>query len=174
MTEEERAISRRQAVAGAASAAAAGAGAFVLLRRPDDGDAASDSSASVAAADTVEAAPNCVLATEQTEGPYYIDNRLIRSDIRKGKAGVPLLLKLQVLNASTCKPIRGATVEVWHCDAIGDYSGFNAAGTWLRGGQRSNAKGNVTFKTIYPGWSVLKISRHDSGYLGRLAMGVSV
>ena len=138
MSEGRHGISRREAIAGAA-AAGAGAGLFVLLRGgPDDADSAT--------------APSCVLAPEQTEGPYYIDNHLIRSDIRDGRKGVPLSLRLQVLDASTCKPIRGATVEVWHCDALGNYSGFNAPGKFLRGGQRSNSTGHVTFKTIYPGW----------------------
>jgi protocatechuate 3,4-dioxygenase beta subunit len=133
-------LSRREAIAGAA-AAGAGAGLFVLLRGgPDDADSAPS------------AAPSCVLAPEQTEGPYYVDNHLIRRDIRDGKKGVPLSLRLQVLNASTCKPIAGATVEVWHCDAAGAYSGFNAPGKFCRGGQRSNSTGWVTFKTIYPGW----------------------
>ena len=129
-------LSRREAIAGAA-AAGAGAGLFVLLRGgPEDAESAAD----------------CVLAPEQTEGPYYIDNHLIRSDIRDGRKGVPLSLRLQVVDASSCKPIRGATVEVWHCDALGRYSGFNAPGRFLRGGQRSGATGHVTFKTIYPGW----------------------
>jgi hypothetical protein len=139
MGEGRRGISRREAIAGAL-AAGAGAGLYLLLRGgPDD-------------AGSVVSAPSCVLAPEQTEGPYYIDNHLIRSDIRDGRKGVPLSLRLQVLDASTCKPIRGATVEVWHCDALGNYSGFNAAGKFLRGGQRSNSTGHVTFKTIYPGW----------------------
>src|SRR3954451_11340840 len=132
-------LSRREAIAGAA-AAGAGAGLFVLLRGgPDE-------------ADSAVSAPACVLAPEQTEGPYYIDDHVIRSDIRDGKSGVPLSLRLQVLDASTCKPIRGATVEVWHCDAIGQYSGFNAPGKFLRGGLRSGSTGHVTLKTIYPGW----------------------
>jgi protocatechuate 3,4-dioxygenase beta subunit len=129
-------LSRREAIAGAA-AAGAGAGLFVLLRGgPEDAESAAD----------------CVLAPEQTEGPYYIDNHLIRSDIRDGRKGVPLSLRLQVVDASSCRPIRGATVEVWHCDALGRYSGFNAPGRFLRGGQRSGATGHVSFKTIYPGW----------------------
>jgi protocatechuate 3,4-dioxygenase beta subunit len=132
-------LSRREAIAGAA-AAGAGAGLFVLLRGgPDEGDAA---------------APNCVLAPEQTEGPYYIDDGLIRSNITEGKRGVPLDLRLQVLDVSSCQPIKGATVELWHCDAVGNYSGFSTPGdkTYLRGGQRSNSAGNVRFRTIYPGW----------------------
>jgi len=137
MSERHRGLlNRREAIAGAA-AVGVSAGAFVLLRGgPQDAGAA----------------PNCILAPEQTEGPYYVNDHLIRSNIKGAKTGVPLSLRLQVLNASTCKPIRGATVEVWHCDAIGEYSGFNTPGNYLRGGQRSNTKGNVTFATIYPGW----------------------
>src|SRR3954463_10811896 len=130
-------LSRREAIAGAA-AAGAGAGLFVLLRGgPDD-------------ADSAVSTPACVLAPEQTEGPYYIDDHLIRSDIRDGKSGVPLSLRLQVLAASTCKPIRGATVEVWHCDAVGEYSGFNAPGKFLRGGLRSGSPRPPTFQTNHP------------------------
>src|SRR4051794_13076651 len=140
MSEGRRGLSRREAIAGAA-AAGAGAGLFVLLRGgPDEAGSA------------VSAAPDCVLAPEQTEGPYYIDNHLIRSDIRDGRKGLPLSLRLQVVDASTCKPTRGATVEVWHCDAVGRYSGFNAPGKFLRGGLRTDSTGHVTFKTIYPGW----------------------
>lgn len=138
MAEGRRGLSRREAIAGAAAAGIA-AGAFVLLRGgPEDAESATT--------------PDCVLAPEQTEGPYYIDDHLVRSNIIGGRPGVPLSLRLQVLNASTCKPIQGAIVEVWHCDASGHYSGFNAPGTFLRGGQRSNSSGYVTFKTIYPGW----------------------
>jgi protocatechuate 3,4-dioxygenase beta subunit len=69
----------------------------------------------------------CVLTPEQTEGPYYIDKGLVRSDITEGRPGVPLQLNLTVQEASTCKPISGATVEVWHCDATGEYSGYESA-----------------------------------------------
>src|SRR5882757_6254494 len=149
MNEKRSGISRREAIAGAA-AAGAGAGLFVLLRGgPDQADSASTTGASAAAS------PSCILAPEQTEGPYYIDDGLIRSNITEGKKGVALQLRLQVLDATTCKPIKGATVEVWHCDALGNYSGFSpptSQKTYLRGGQRSNAAGNVAFRTIYPGW----------------------
>jgi protocatechuate 3,4-dioxygenase beta subunit len=149
VSEKRTRISRREAIAGAATAGA-GAGLFVLLRGdPEQADSASRTSASAAAS------PSCILAPEQTEGPYYIDDGLVRSNITEGKKGVALQLRLQVLDATTCKPIKGATVEVWHCDALGNYSGFSpptSQKTYLRGGQRSNAAGNVGFKTIYPGW----------------------
>jgi protocatechuate 3,4-dioxygenase beta subunit len=152
---ERRGLNRREVIAGAA-AAGAGAGLYVLLRGgPDEADSAGTGAAnSTRTGAAVAASPSCVLAPEQTEGPYYIDDHLIRSNVTEGKKGVPLELRLQVLNASTCKPIKGATVEIWHCDANGNYSGFSTPNqrTYLRGGQRSNAAGNVKFKTIYPGW----------------------
>src|SRR6476659_2881644 len=137
MADQKRGLSRREALAGAA-AAGASAGMFVRLRGgPDEANSSG---------------PNCVLAPEQTEGPYYINDHLVRSDITDGRKGVPLSLRLQVLDATSCKPIKGATVELWHADGGGNYSGFSTPGTYLRGGQRSNSAGNVSFKTIYPGW----------------------
>ena len=59
------------------------------------------------------------------------------------------------MNASTCKPIAGAAVDIWHCDAGGVYSGFgqgSSSRTFMRGIQRTNAKGVATFRTVYPGW----------------------
>jgi protocatechuate 3,4-dioxygenase beta subunit len=72
------------------------------------------------------AASSCVLTPEVTEGPYWIDNNLTRRDIRGGKRGLPLELVFTVQNARTCRPIRGADVEVWHCDAVGVYSGYES------------------------------------------------
>jgi hypothetical protein len=98
---------------------------------------------------------SCVLTPELTEGPFYVGGEKVRRDITEGKAGVGLLLKLTVVNASTCKPIPNAVVDIWHCDALGVYSGAvaNNSGTnFLRGVQRTNAQGLATFKTIYPGF----------------------
>jgi protocatechuate 3,4-dioxygenase beta subunit len=97
----------------------------------------------------------CVLTPELTEGPYYVSGEKLRRDITEGKPGTALLLSLNVLNARTCKPIRGATVEIWHCDAGGVYSGAvadNPGTNFLRGGQKTNAAGIAQLKTIYPGW----------------------
>jgi protocatechuate 3,4-dioxygenase beta subunit len=97
----------------------------------------------------------CVLTPELTEGPYYVAGEKLRHDITEGKSGTPLLLSLTVINATTCKAIGNASVDIWHCDADGVYSGAvaNNPGTnFLRGVQKTNAKGVATFKTIYPGW----------------------
>jgi protocatechuate 3,4-dioxygenase beta subunit len=96
---------------------------------------------------------SCVLAPEQTEGPYFLDGDRIRRNITEGRPGVPLTLRLTVLDVSTCKPIRGAAVDVWHCDAAGVYSGVQGnTGRFLRGIQRTSSKGIAIFQTIYPGW----------------------
>jgi protocatechuate 3,4-dioxygenase beta subunit len=100
-------------------------------------------------------AVSCVLTPELTEGPYYVAGEKLRRDVTAGKKRMPLLLKLNILNVSTCRPIANATVEIWHCDAKGAYSGAvaNNPGTnFLRGAQKTNAKGVATFQTIYPGW----------------------
>lgn len=103
----------------------------------------------------------CTLMPEVTEGPYYIDPGLIRADIREDKQGIALDLRLQVVSAD-CQPIEGARVDIWHCDAQGNYSGFSGQGsdatsdtagqTFLRGTQMTDAAGITAFQTIYPGW----------------------
>jgi protocatechuate 3,4-dioxygenase beta subunit len=99
---------------------------------------------------------SCVLTPEMTEGPYYLDGDRVRRDMREGKPGVPLTVRAKVLDVSTCTPIRGAAVDLWHCDAGGTYSGFAQEGTegltWLRGIQRTDRNGVATLVTIYPGW----------------------
>jgi len=98
---------------------------------------------------------SCVLTPEQTEGPYYIANEALRRNITEGRPGIPLLLRAFVVNASTCRPIKSAAVDVWHADAGGVYSGFGsgaASRTFMRGIQRTNAKGLALFRTVYPGW----------------------
>ena len=96
---------------------------------------------------------SCVLAPEQTEGPFYLDDQKVRRNITEGKPGVPLTLRLTVVDVSTCRAIRNAAVDVWHCDAAGAYSGVQGVeGEFLRGVQRADAKGVAVFRTIYPGW----------------------
>lgn len=111
-------------------------------------------------------APSCVVRPEQTEGPYFVDERLQRSDIRSDptdghmKPGTPLALTLQVsrLDGKGCRPLAGAQVDIWHCDALGVYSDvrdpyFNTIGQkFLRGYQLTDERGEVRFLTIYPGW----------------------
>jgi protocatechuate 3,4-dioxygenase beta subunit len=137
---------------GGLAATAVGAGAWGTgLLRGDEVEAAGSGPAAVAAG-----LVSCVLTPEMTEGPYYLDGGKVRRDIREGRPGVPLVLRTMVVDASTCRPVKGAAVDVWHCDAGGTYSGFaqeGAAGrTFLRGIQRTDVTGLARFTTAYPGW----------------------
>jgi protocatechuate 3,4-dioxygenase beta subunit len=96
---------------------------------------------------------DCVLSPELTEGPYYLDLDLVRRDITEGRPGLPLDLEVKVVDAEACKTIRDAAVDVWHCDAAGEYSAVDGdSGTFLRGIQMTDADGSAEFWTIYPGW----------------------
>jgi protocatechuate 3,4-dioxygenase beta subunit len=111
--------------------------------------------------------PACVVRPQQTEGPYFVDEKLLRSDIRPDpstgavKPGAPLALALVVTRVAadgTCTPLRDAQVDIWQCDASGVYSdvkdrSFNTVGQkFLRGHQMTDGSGTANFVTIYPGW----------------------
>lgn len=131
--------------------AALGAGAAGLLPR-----------AAISASGAGGEAEVCVLTPQSIEGPFYQDPRLVRADIAESRAGVPLRLRLRVVEAGSCQPVAGVRVDVWHCDAQGLYSGYPGQGdsravdtsgqTFLRGSQTTDAAGWVSFDTIYPGW----------------------
>ncbi len=119
----------------------------------------------------------CVLTPEQTSGPYYIKSEM-RSNITEERPGLPLKLAIEVVNMPDCTAIEGITVEIWHCNARGFYSGYSNAkvrapfdtlatiiatntndsippvdsDTFMRGGQVTDANGLVSFETVFPGW----------------------
>ena len=104
----------------------------------------------------------CILTPQAEEGPFYADPKLVRQEITEGKPGVPLTLRLRVIEAGPCTAITGARIDIWHCDAQGLYSAFpgqsdrhnvdTSGKTFLRGTQTTDDTGWVTFNTIYPGW----------------------
>jgi protocatechuate 3,4-dioxygenase beta subunit len=113
-------------------------------------------------------APACIVRPQQTEGPYFVDEQLNRSDIRSDpsdgsvKEGVTVRLGFHVsrIAGGACSPLNGAVVDVWQCDALGVYSDvqdinglFDTRGKrFLRGYQTADASGTAQFITIYPGW----------------------
>ncbi len=132
-----------------------------------------------ALADAPAETGSCAEIPDETGGPYpdvdgmIASTRYQRSDITEGLAGTPLSLVLQVVDVSKgCTPIAGAQVIIWHCDANGVYSEYassmnsNAAQndvgstttTYLRGWQETDANGNVTFTTIFPGWYTPRVT----------------
>lgn len=114
------------------------------------------------------ALPACVVRPEQTEGPFFVDAQLDRSDIRSDPStgavseGAPLTLRFNVsqISAGACTVLAGALVDVWQCDASGVYWGVDddeaPAGArerkFLRGFQRTDEKGVAQFTTVFPGW----------------------
>jgi protocatechuate 3,4-dioxygenase beta subunit len=106
------------------------------------------SSASVRAGDST---PACVLASEQEEGPYYLDGGLLRPDVTDGKSGVPLTLRVVLMDAARCSPLSSAAVDIWHCDAVGVYSGFERQGAdQSRGPIRPRPPGRPDFDGAMP------------------------
>jgi protocatechuate 3,4-dioxygenase beta subunit len=71
--------------------------------------------------------PACVLTGELEEGPYYLDLEMLRRDITERKPGVPLRLRIAVVDGKSCQPVPDAAVDIWHCDAVGLYSGSTAS-----------------------------------------------
>jgi protocatechuate 3,4-dioxygenase beta subunit len=142
---------------------AAGASLFAGCSPGETPDASARTTSNASRA----SAPGCVVRPAETEGPYFVDEKLNRSDIRSDpsdgsiKTGTPLELTFNVsqLAKNSCAPLAGAVVDVWHCDAEGVYSDvrdprfFDTRGKkFLRGYQVTDASGKATFKTIYPGW----------------------
>jgi protocatechuate 3,4-dioxygenase beta subunit len=117
----------------------------------------------LAEAEADAAAPSCILTPAKTEGPYFVDERLKRSDIRIDPAdgtvqpGVKLTLRFVVVSSDgDCAPVSGAQVDVWHANASGLYSDEAQNGTsghkYLRGYQVTGDDGAATFVTVFPGW----------------------
>jgi len=108
--------------------------------------------------------PACVVTPAETEGPYFVDEKLNRSDIRADASGanlrpgtaLTLAFGVYRMNGSGCQPWPGVQVDVWHCDADGVYSDESAQRSvgenYLRGYQLTDDKGMARFQTIYPGW----------------------
>lgn len=119
------------------------------------------------AAANATALPACVVRPELTEGPYFVDEKLNRSNIRSDpsdntvKEGAPFELTIRVsqVGSGGCTALAGAQVDLWHCDALGVYSdandpnfGSTKGKKFLRGYQLTDANGIAKFTTIYPGW----------------------
>ncbi len=163
-----RILSRREVLAllGGSGAALLAACAPSALASPTPAAVASPTSPPVTSAAAATAAattlPSCIVRPALTEGPYFVDEKLERSDIRSDPAsgvvrpGALLTLNFVVsrVSGSACTALSGAMVDVWHCDALGVYSDVDSTRgqKFLRGYQNTDASGSAKFTTIYPGW----------------------
>ncbi|MEU6667021.1 intradiol ring-cleavage dioxygenase [Streptomyces sp. NPDC046727] len=184
----DRELTRRAViVAGGATAVAVGLGGALAVEASADDD-------------TTTADTCYTLTSETVEGPYYIDADKLRQDVTEDQDGIPLTLTLKVIDAETCEPLKNAAVDIWHCNAVGVYSGYESSGSgggggpaptgtptdtptgtptgiptgtpptggpgggggghqeptddsrYLRGTWRTDKRGYVTFRTVFPGW----------------------
>ncbi|MEU6194076.1 intradiol ring-cleavage dioxygenase [Streptomyces sp. NPDC047061] len=130
--EERRKLARRTVLA-ASSVAVTAVGVGSAF-------AATDGTTDAATGTRTEASPSAsegacyTLTSELVEGPYYIDADKLRQDVTEDQAGIPLHLTLKVIDAETCKPLRNAAVDIWHCNASGVYSGYESSGSGGGGG----------------------------------------
>jgi protocatechuate 3,4-dioxygenase beta subunit len=106
--------------------------------------------------------PACTLTPAAVAGPFYFDPKLRRTDITEGHPGAPLRLRFIVMDAANCTPVAGARIDVWQTRADGYYSGYpgqgdkrnvdTTGGTFMRGTQFADARGEASFSSVYPGW----------------------
>jgi len=153
MTDRDLSLTRRQAI----GVAGAGGVAFLFA------GCGSGTPGAVGTELAEAASATCVMTPAKTEGPFFVDEKLNRSDVRSQsdgsdvQPGTPLVLTMYVFDANgDCAPVPGAVVDLWHASASGQYSDVAQDGTsgrdWLRGYQVTDAEGKVTFVTIWPGW----------------------
>ncbi|MER5891899.1 intradiol ring-cleavage dioxygenase [Streptomyces sp. NPDC001876] len=129
---------RRVILAGGAAIAAAGIGAGVVATASAGEEKSGRSKTSGEGEECYR------LTSETTEGPYYIDADKIRKDITEDKEGIPLTLRLKVIDSDTCKPLKQAAVDIWHCDALGIYSGYESMSQGGPGGGGTPPSGAPT------------------------------
>ncbi|WP_280876448.1 intradiol ring-cleavage dioxygenase [Streptomyces pseudovenezuelae] len=161
----DKGIQRRRVLIGGGTAAVAGglvAAGLASADTPATGTGTGSTTVSTEASASAESATSsvCTLTSEVTEGPYSLDGALIREDIREDKEGVEVQYTFTVVDQDNdCAPLADALVELWHCDALGEYSGFvgknghteDDDGTFLRGGQMTDSNGQVSITSIWPG-----------------------
>ncbi len=132
-----------------------------LLACAADASSATDTSSTDGTTTGTTGSSTCVLTASLTEGPYFVDEMLNRSDIRTDpvtgavSTGIPLSLNFNVsrVAGSACTPLTGAYLDVWHCDGAGVYSDVSGSSRkFLRGYQITDGNGVAAFTTIYPGW----------------------
>ncbi|MDV9173717.1 intradiol ring-cleavage dioxygenase [Streptomyces sp. W16] len=161
----DKGMQRRRVLIGGGTVAVAGGLVAAGLASADTVTAtstATDEATSTVSTDASASASSgvCTLTAEVTEGPYSLDGALIREDIRETKEGVEVQYTFTVVDQDNdCAPLADALVELWHCDALGEYSGYvgknghteDDDGTFLRGGVLTDSNGEASLISIWPG-----------------------
>lgn len=155
-------VQRRRVLIGGGTAAVVGglAVAGFASASPTTESTESEAATTTSESGTSTTSSVCVLNAEVTEGPYSLDGALVRADIREDLEGFEVQHTFTVVDvANDCAPLANALVEIWHCDHLGEYSGFVGGnghtyednGTFLRGGQMTDENGQCSITSIWPG-----------------------
>jgi protocatechuate 3,4-dioxygenase beta subunit len=144
-----RGLTRRQTLTGAGVAGAGLLFAGVGSRVPGLLDGGGDEAIAAQAKTCLRLMP------EQEEGPFYVDLEKVRANIVEGEAGVPLNLKIRIIDHEKCEPVKNAALDIWQCNAYGVYSEEESEDTvgqtYLRGVQFTDSEGWAELKSVYPG-----------------------
>lgn len=155
---------------GSSSGGSSGSNSTSATNTTSSSLAASSTATSSASSAATNSSGVCTLIPTETIGPFplstLLDNSsVLRENVAEDKTGVPLQVKIKLVNVNdSCKPV-SAYVYIWHCDKDGLYSGYsqsNNAGqsgkTYCRGVQYTDTSGVAHFTTIYPGWYAGRIT----------------
>ena len=130
----------------------------------DPVDTSTDTSGSTSGSTTGSTSGTCTATASETEGPFPTKSpaSLVSNDITSDRTGTKLTVNITIQNKNnSCEGLADALVDIWHCDAAGNYSEYGGTGMqstnytsvhFLRGRQTTDANGLVTFTSIYPGW----------------------
>jgi protocatechuate 3,4-dioxygenase beta subunit len=122
-----------------------------------DSSALTTGSASSTGSTNGSSASDCTVNPSETAGPFPTKDpaNYVIKDIKAGRAGVEMIANITIKNKNTgCGALQGAIVDIWHCDADGNYSEYGSltSSHFLRGRQTTDMNGLVSFATIFPGW----------------------
>ena len=138
--------------------------ALPIISACEKSEVASNDSTTTTGTTNGSTASDCSVTNSETAGPFPIKDpaSLVKTDITGDRPGVKLTLKINIKNKNnSCATLANTIVDVWHCDAKGEYSEYGGTGMqttnwtsvhWLRGRQTTDANGLVTFTSIFPGW----------------------
>lgn len=136
---------------------------FISCKKQEDVTPGSDTTTETGSTNG-DSASNCSVTNSETAGPFPTKDpaSLSVADIRSDRQGVPMTAKITIKNKNAdCAALKDVIVDIWHCDADGNYSEYGGTGMqavnytsvhFLRGRQVTDATGTTTFVSIFPGW----------------------
>lgn len=129
-----------------------------------DDDSSETSTTTDTTSGTGSTSGSCSVTSSETAGPFptITPSSLVKSNIVMDRTGVGFTINITIKNTNaSCAALKGALVDIWHCDKDGYYSEYGGTSMqtvnytavhFLRGRQTTDDNGLVTFTSIFPGW----------------------